>query len=159
MQKSDSTTLITFTSGLTACFDAEVVGPWVSEKAGLQWFTGMGSAIGRVKDGRLVAGVVYERFNGWNVTCHIRGDGDWADRRFLGLIFDYPFVQLGARRITTTVDDDNEASISLVTKMGFGLECTLKQANPRGGDTLVYRMFKDECKYLRGRYAAFAGNP
>lgn len=159
MQKSGSTTSITFTSGLTACFDVEVVGPWVCEGLGYAWKPFRNSGIGKMVGGVLVAGVLYEDFNGANVFCHIRGSGRWACPAFLGLIFDYPFKQIKAKRITVTVDDDNVNSIRLVEKMGFALESRMKQANPRGGDVLVYRMFKDDCKYLRGRYAAFAGNP
>jgi len=105
-------------------------------------------------DGRIIAGVLYEGWNEQNIVAHIAGEGKrWATKRYLGVIFDYPFNQLGVHRITLTIDDDNADSINLATRMGFELECKLAQANPRGGDILIFRMFKEQCKYLRGKYA------
>ena len=128
--------------------DHNVIGPWVSDGVGATWVKDEGTAIGWVKNGELVAGVIYQHFNKANVFCHIRGEGNWANRTFLRVIFDYPFNQLKVNRITAMIGSDNEASKKLVTHMGFELECTLAQANP-SGDLLVYRMFRENCKYLR----------
>lgn len=138
-------------SPLTLCCDAGIVGPWVCEQAGGTWVAGRGTAVGRVKDGRLVAGVLYEDWNGANVICHIRGEPGWASRQYLGVIFDYPFRQLKVRRITVPVCSTNAACRKLVEHMGFTLESTLAQATP-DGDMLLYRMFESECKYLGGKY-------
>lgn len=74
------------------CFDPQIVGPWVSKKTGGTWSEGRGTAIGKIKDGKLIAGVLYEDWNGANVICHIAGDSGWACRMYLGLIFDYPSI-------------------------------------------------------------------
>ena len=50
------------------------------------------------------------------------------------------------------VNSNNEQAKKLNMKMGFKLECTLTQATP-DGDILIFRMFREECKYLRGKYA------
>lgn len=143
---------ITCIKNLTLCFDAGIVGPWVCKRAGGTWVNGRGSAIGLVRNGELAAGVLYEDFNGANVICHIAGEGNWASREFLGLIFDYPFNQLKVKRITVPVSSTNAKSISLVLKMGFELECTLAQATP-DSDLHLFRMWRDDCKYLQGKYA------
>jgi len=137
--------------GNDVTFDAELVGPWVSAKTGGHWCKGRGTAIGRLKDGKLVAGVLYEDCTGANIVCHIAGEEGWATRGFLGLIFDYPLNQLGCRRITAPVASNNTASINLMKKLGFELECTLEQANP-DSDILIFRMFKDQCRFLSERY-------
>jgi RimJ/RimL family protein N-acetyltransferase len=133
-------------------FDASIVGPWVSQKTNGTWCEGRGQGIGKLVDGQLVAGVLYEDFNGANVVCHIAGEGAWADRQFLAVIFDYPFNQLKVRRITVPVCGSNARSVKLVEHMGFVLESRLEQAT-LDSDLLLYRLFKDECKYLRGKYA------
>lgn len=134
------------------CLDAEIVGPWVASRTGGTWSPGRGTAIGKLDDqGNLIAGVLYEDWNGANIVCHIAGEGNWASRRFLNVIFDYPFNQLEVKRITVPVGSTNIKSIHLVTRMGFALESTLAQAIP-GGDLLLYRMFRSECQYLRGKY-------
>ena len=113
---------------------------------------GRGTAIGKLNGaGVLVAGVLYEDWNGANVMCHIAGEGNWATRDYLGVIFDYPFNQLRVKRITVPISSVNLKSINLVTKMGFELESTLAQATP-DGDLHLFRMWRDECKYIRGRY-------
>lgn len=143
--------LTTSGSPATLCFDPSVIGPWVCEKAGGTWIPGRGQAIGQVKDGQINAGVLYEDWNGANIVCHIRGDGGWANRRFLNVIFDYPFNQLKVRRITVPVSSANQKSRKLVEHMGFSLESVLAQATPEG-DLLLYRMFKEECKFIKGKY-------
>ena len=137
--------------GNDVTFDAELVGPWVSAKTGGMWTRGRGTAIGRLKDGELVAGVLYEDYTKANIVCHIAGDGGWATRGFLGLIFNYPFDQLVVKRITAPVHSNNEKSILLMTRLGFTLEAVLAQAIPEG-DLLIYRMFKSECRFLEDRY-------
>lgn len=135
------------------CLDEKIVVPWVYAKTGGAFTDTSTRGIGKMDNkGQLQAGVAYELCNGVNIYCHIAGLGNWACREFLAVIFDYPFNQIGVRRITVPVCSTNTASKKLVQKMGFKLESTLSQATP-GGDMLIYRMFKDECKYLRGRYA------
>lgn len=133
------------------CFDENIIGPWVLMMCGGRWIPGMGRAIGKIKNGEIVAGVVYEDWNGANLTCHIAGVGQWADRNFLAIIFDYPFNQIGAKRITAPICSSNTKSIDLVRKMGFNQENKLQGATPKG-DLLLFSMFKNECKYLRGKY-------
>ena len=135
------------------CLDANIIGPWVCERAGGTWVLGRGTAIGKLDDqGNVQAGVLYEDFNKANVMCHIAGEGNWATRGFLSVIYDYPFNQLGVKRITVPVNSTNVKSINLVTRMGFALECTLAQATPEG-DLHLFRMWRDDCQYIRGKYA------
>jgi RimJ/RimL family protein N-acetyltransferase len=137
---------------LKLCLDASIVGPWVAERTGGTWFEGRGTAIGKLnEEGDLVAGVLYEDWNGVNINEHIAAEGNWASKKFLWVMFHYPFCQLKVKRITAPVCSTNEKVIKLVEHMGFTLECRLSQATPRG-DLLIYRMFKEECRYIRGRY-------
>lgn len=128
-------------------FDPYFVGPWVCEKAGGTWQPNRGTAIGLLKDGQLVAGVLYEDWNGANLMCHIRGENGWANREFLRLMFDYPFNQVKAKRLTAPIQSTNKVAIKFVQKLGFSLECVLSQATP-DGDMHLYRLFREECKYL-----------
>lgn len=140
---------------MNLCLDADIVGPWVCERSGGTWVKGRGTAIGKMQDGQLVAGVLYEDFTGANVVCHIAGEGNWATRDYLNVIFDYPFNQIGVKRITAPISSTNIKSINLVQRMGFTLECTLAQAIP-DADLHLFRMWRGECKYIRGKYALSA---
>jgi RimJ/RimL family protein N-acetyltransferase len=143
---------------VNVCFDAEIVGPWVSSKTNGDWCKGRGTAIGKVSGDKLVAGVLYEDFTGSNVVCHIAGEGQWASRDFLWLIFDYPFNQLKVKRITCPVGSTNAKCIGLMEAMGFTIEANLSQAIP-DGDLFLFRMFRDECKYLKDRYGKTLNPP
>lgn len=136
---------------LALSFDAELVGPWVSERTGGGWTKGRGSAIGKLKNGELVAGILYEDSNGTNIMAHIAGEGNWLDKTLLWVMFDYPFRQLGVNRITAPVNSDNAKSIAFLERLGFIMESKLHGATSNG-DILLFRMFKSECKYLEGRY-------
>lgn len=129
-------------------FDARFIGPWVCARAGGIWTPGRGTAIGRMKDGRLVGGILYEDFNGANIICHIAGEGHyWLDRTFLWMIFDYPFRQLGVRRMTAPVASSNAACINFVQRLGFEREAILHDAHP-DGDILVFKMTAENCRWL-----------
>lgn len=128
--------------------DAEFVGAWVAERVGFKWTPGRSQAIGRIRDGIIVAGVLYEDYNGVNVVCHIACEKTGIDRRFLSIIFDYPFKQLKCKRITAIVAQSNIKSRRLVEHMGFEVEANLRHAHP-DGDLIVYRMMADDCRWTK----------
>ena len=127
--------------------DADTLGPWVCARAGGSWISGRGTAIGWVKGDQIVAGVLYEDYNGANVVCHIAGEGNWANRQYLWTIFDYPFNQLNVKRITVPVADSNVKSKRFVEHLGFEKEAVLRDAHP-DGDLIIYKMTADKCRWL-----------
>src|SRR5690625_3684921 len=131
-------------------FDADIIGPWVAERVGIKrYIPGTASAIGRIKDGRIVAGDLYQDYNGANVSAHIAGEGqNWLNKKFLSIIFDYPFNQLKVNRITGYVVSTNKAAQNLDEKLGFKREAILRDAHP-DGDLIIYAMHKDECRWLK----------
>jgi hypothetical protein len=131
--------------------DVDLIGPWVCDRLDFPYRPGSFSAIGKIANGKIVAGVLFQCWNGVNITEHIAAEGNWADRTFLHAIFSYPFEYLGVKRITVSICESNKKSIALVEKMGFIIEARLRGATS-AGDLLIYRMFREECKYLRGKY-------
>lgn len=131
-------------------FDADVIGPWVYQQIGTgDYLPKSGSAIARVRDNEIIAGAVYERFNGVSVVASIAGSGrGWMNRLFLSMIFDYPFNQLKVRRITAFVDASNARAKRINEHLGFEQEAILHDAHPNG-DILVYRMTADKCRWLK----------
>ncbi len=72
--------------------------------------------------------------------------------QFLALLADYAFNQAKVNRLTGMVKSNNHQSINFAIRCGFVLESKLRQAT-LDGDLLVFRLFKDECKFLKSRYA------
>lgn len=88
-------------------------------------------------------------FNGVNVFCHIASEGNnWLTRAYLSIIFDYPFRQLKARRITVCVASTNAQSMRFVQHLGFDQEAILRGAHP-GGDLIVFAMTAEKCRWIR----------
>lgn len=126
----------------------DLVGTWVALKTGSRWVCGSGTAIGVEKDGKLIGGITYTNYNHANVWMDVAGEGKWLSKSLLQLAFEYPFLQMGCRRITGWVDADNEKARQFDEHLGFKLEAVLKDATPTG-DVLIYRMYRDECRFLR----------
>lgn len=143
--------MITYSSAAArsriVCDEPEKVYRFVADGVLCDYYSPNITAIGLERNGQLIAGVVYSVFNGSCITADIRGVGRWANREFLRVIFDYPFRQLGVKRITAVVESDNDTSQKFVKHLGFVHEATLRHAG-RSGDLLVFRMFRDDCKWL-----------
>lgn len=101
-------------------------------------------------NGELIAGIWYEGFNGANINIHVAAvpGRRWMTREFLYYTFHYPFNECGVRRVTGIVPESNADARRFDEHIGFTLETRLKDAAP-DGDLLIYRMFKDECRWLR----------
>jgi len=124
--------------------------PFVSSRVtGLKRIDGM-AAIGLVKDGELVAGVIYEGFNGHNVWMHVGAvpGRSWLTRAYLSACFIYPFVQCGVGRVSGYVNASNLDARRFDEHLGFKEEARLKGAAPDGGDVIIYVMRKEDCRFL-----------
>ena len=73
---------------------------YVASLMPMQMVEGM-KGLGLEKGGELVAGVLYEGFNPYNVWMHVASHmpGAWLNRRFLWACFYYPFVEVGVKRV------------------------------------------------------------
>lgn len=128
----------------------EQIGKWVAEKTDGEYREG-GKAIGIVRDGNIVAGVLYDNFNGASVYAHIAVEhGAYIGKEFLHAIFDYPFNQLGANVIIGLVAQDNIRAQELDEHLGFTLKYILPEGHPSGG-LFHYAMYKTECRWINGK--------
>src|SRR5699024_4600346 len=130
-------------------FDPDIIVPWVNERtSGGLYVPGTCSAIGRIKDGKIVGGIYNKDFNGKNITCHIaRENGEWCfDRMFLWMIFDYTFNQIKSKRMTAPVAFDNESCINFVEKLGFTHKVILNDEH-QNGYLYIYTLFEKDCRW------------
>lgn len=126
------------------------VGEWVVERAGGFWFPGRATTVGLKLRGQLIAGILYEDFNGANISMHVAAEpkAHWLTRSFLYAAFSYPFLQLSCKRVTAIVAESNLDCRRLLLHLGYTVECRFKDAHP-DGDLLAFVMFKEDCKWLR----------
>lgn len=129
--------------------DADRVYAYVRDRTPVNATSDM-QGIGLEKDGKLIAGVLYEGYSGTNVWMHVAAEpgGRWMTRDFLQVCFNYPFVTLGCKRVSGYVMASNAEARRFDEHLGFEVEATLKGAAPDGGDVLLYVMWKEGCRYV-----------
>ena len=124
------------------------VAPWVGKKLFARFNADEG--IGLEHDGEMIAGVVYENWNGASFVVHIAVQG-LMTRLYLGAIFHYPFVHCGATKLIAPIAESNEESVKFVRNLGFREEARLHDAHP-DGSVLLYTMTRDQCRFIGERY-------
>lgn len=122
---------------------------FIREFYGLQRGDGQ-QALGLETDGELVAGVVFDDWTVHNIFMHVASKPgvNWLTREFLRLAYDYPFNQLGCSRVSAWVEDSNIRSKKFCEHLGYSKEATLFGAARDGGNVHIYRMRKEECRYV-----------
>lgn len=132
--------------------DPSWVGHWVMQQVGGTYQPGS-TAIGLSNDGLgLVAGVLYEQWNGRSIVAHIAVRGRMTPA-FLAAIFHYPFIHCGAHKVICPIPSDNLRSAKLAKNMGFIEEARIQDASPMG-DILIHTLTKADCRFLKGKYAS-----
>lgn len=106
--------------------------------------------IGIERGGELVGAVLYDGYTDNNIFMHVAGtEGmQWATKSFTKAAFGYPFNQLNCKRVSGWVDASNHKARRLDEHLGFKKEAVLEGAAKDGGDVIIYRMWKHECRFL-----------
>jgi hypothetical protein len=126
------------------------LGEWIAKQIpyGEPWCRGAGYCIGFVRGSQLEAAAAFFRYNKASIEVALASNGPrWLNRVNLGQLFGYPFEQLKVQRVTAIANASNMASRRLIEYIGFTLETTLVRAAP-DGDQVVYRMFREDCRYV-----------
>lgn len=133
----------------TVVYDLERVHSFVRARTPINMVSGS-QAIGLEKDGELIAGVVYEGYNGHNVWMHVAAEPGkrWLNRLYLRVCFMYPFEQLKCQRVSGYVEEWNAEARKFDEHLGFTEEAVLKGAASDGGDVILYVMRREDCKYV-----------
>jgi RimJ/RimL family protein N-acetyltransferase len=125
------------------------IGRWVCKKLHSAPQEGA-EGIGLERDGKIVAGVCYDNWNGRSIQAHIVVEGALT-RYYLFAIFHYPFEYLGCDKVVCQIIQSNKESIRLCTKMGFTREATLRDVHP-DGDIYLYTLERKNCRFTGERY-------
>ena len=129
--------------------DVDLVGNWVVDRTGSALPRSGATAIGLVRDGKIVAGVLYEDFTQASIHISIAVDrGAVLSKDFVFAIFDYPFNQLGVDKMIAYVNTANKVSMKLTEHFGFVEEARVKGVF-LDGDQVIYSITKDQCHLLK----------
>jgi RimJ/RimL family protein N-acetyltransferase len=104
------------------------------------------------EDGRPVAGVLYDCYNGQTIHAHIWVDAEkLPSREWYCAIFDYPFHRLKIKKIVGQVKSSNSQAISLDEHFGFEREAEVTDYYDDGASLLVYTMTYEQCRILNSK--------
>ena len=128
--------------------DAQII-DWVKPKVDEEDF-GNSTGLGVYEDGKIIAGVVYNLYNGPSICMHVAAEPGklWLRREFLFRFFAYPFIQLGCNRVTGLVRVDNIEARRFDEHLGFVQEGVIRKGASDGTDIILYGMLKEECRWL-----------
>ncbi len=119
----------------------------------MQMTSGM-KGLGLERDGELIAGVLYEGYNGQNVWMHVAAvpGTQWMTRDFLRYCFHYPFNEMGVARVSGYVNASNKEARRLDEHLGFKPEAVIRGAAPDGDDVIIYAMWREDCRFLKDHH-------
>jgi RimJ/RimL family protein N-acetyltransferase len=110
------------------------------------------TALGVVRRGALIGGAVYHNYVGHDIQVSIAFDSPgWALPGTLRALFDYPFNQLGCRRMTAMVGRRNKRSRKICEGLGFKLEGVHLKGLDGEQDVFSYGLLKEHCRWIKER--------
>jgi RimJ/RimL family protein N-acetyltransferase len=124
-------------------------GDVVAKALGTRFNERTNSLITRVRDGELIGGVIYDSYTHESIMAHIAGWEDrWLNRDLLWVMFDYPFNQMGVKRIFAQVQASNHHAIEFDHKLGFRDVAEIEGVYPGNVSAIIMRMDREDCRWL-----------
>jgi RimJ/RimL family protein N-acetyltransferase len=100
------------------------------------------------EEDELLGGVIFTAYTGASIHLHMAGFKDnWANRDLIWCIFDYPFNQLGCKKVFGQVQETNTKALEIDLKLGFKIVAKIDDVYPDGG-VIVLAMDRASCKWL-----------
>lgn len=126
----------------------ELLWGFLNSRIGTPWSEDF-RAIGAVRGDCLKGVIGYNGMVGRVCMMHSAiDDPSVVDRTFLRAIFSYPFEQLGMTDVLATVDESNSRAREIDERLGFKEMNRLEGSAMDGGDLLILRMRRSECRWL-----------
>lgn len=117
----------------------ERVARFISERLG-QSFTPPYTVAGIERDGEIIAGVLFNGFQGADIDVTAAGKG-WT-RAFFRSVYEYVFTQLNCERMTFTTQHEYVARLG--EKLGGRREGLLRSHFGHGVDGIIVGVLRDE---------------
>ena len=121
------------------------------EKAGVQPCADMQALVWVNEESQQVEWVVgYTGFIGKVCQMHVVNLGTRrSPRKMLWAAFDYPFNQVGLEAVLGIVNSNNDSAIRFDKHLGFKEVMRLDGLHVGGGDIVIMRMDRDECRWIK----------
>lgn len=120
----------------------------IAEAAGCIYNDAVDNVIARWVGDDLVGGILYQGYTGASVQMHVAGFRPrWLNRDLLWVAFDYPFTQLGVKKVFGQVGVHNTKALEFDRNLGFKEEARIADVYPEG-DMILMSMYKSDCRWL-----------
>lgn len=121
----------------------------IADAAGTIFNPACDRVISRVEGGELWGGNIFTGYTGASIHSHSAGfRPGWANRDFLWAIFDYPFNQLGCKKVFGQVPETNTRALEIDLKLGFKIVARIEDVFPDGA-CLVLAIAREDCRWLK----------
>lgn len=121
-----------------------------AELTGTRFDPRLDIAICRVRRDVLVGGVIYTDYTGESIAMHTASwDEHWINRDLLFVGFDYPFNQLGVKRIFGRLSEGNMRALEFNMNAGFRTVARIEGVYKHGIAQIVMRLDRDDCRFLK----------
>jgi hypothetical protein len=107
------------------------------------------TAMGIERDGEIVAGVVFNCFEGADVHLSVAGSG-WT-KAFFRAVASYVYETLKCERITFVTERDEVAALGV--RLGGKVEGRMRSHFGAGRDGIIVGILRDECRYGTNPYS------
>ncbi len=114
----------------------------------MEFIQGM-QGIGLERDGELVAGILYEGYNFQSIWGHVAAEpgSRWLNKAFLTFCCNYAFKTCGVQMVLGYMEASNTHALRFAKHLGFKEESRITEAAPDGGDILILKMRREDCRY------------
>jgi len=125
------------------------LGRRIAKTAGTTYNAGIDPSVARIKDGELLGGVVFTNYTGESMGIHVAAyDDHWLNRDLLYVVFDYPFRQLGVKRLFSQMPEDNKVAIHFNRRLGFEFVTRVEGVYRNNVACIVTKMEATNCRFL-----------
>ncbi len=134
--------------------DVDILGPWAWKLMDCGTWNPVGrSAIGELNNnGSPRWAVVYDHYEpAGSIQLHIAIDNPkYVTRQAIQRVFEYPFNELGVKKVLGIVNSDNAAALTFDMRLGFHVEAIISDAYDMGS-MYILSMTREQCHWLRGQ--------
>lgn len=120
----------------------------IAKEAGCTFNPETDQVIAVTSQGKLLGGNIYTGYTGASIHLHMAGfEPAWANRDFLWVAFDYPFNQLGCKKVFGQVPETNLKALEIDLKLGFKIVARIEDVFPDGA-CLLLALAREDCRWL-----------
>lgn len=121
----------------------------IAGRAGTIYNPETDAVLARVENGQLYGGVTYTGYTGASIHMHTAGFvPNWATREILWMMFDYPFNQLGCKKVFGQVPETNTRALEIDLRLGFKIVAKIEDVFPDGA-CYVLALAREDCRWLK----------